>query len=261
MKQIIKEYRQVINRHLELYETNIVKVMREYISKEYVTVFGPIKYDEASKDIPKWTAMANARIKFLLDWLIRNQIIACMYNTACKRIRFGPQDCDNAGMNIAPKDKIAKTLIYWYNVAMTDTSRMWNECTSEFLHVEEDMHIWYRKLCCVRVKRDAGCYADNEERGQAKWNRCENMLRIFYLILSLIVETRAFLTDIDKYLDKKSVKIKYTIDRELLFKYRDARRIYLDSNEDINEASRGLENEQYSMTETQKYTLCYLDDS
>ena len=257
MKETVKKYRDTISTHLEAYENSVVKVMREYISKEYVSFFGPIKYDDTCADIPNWTAMAKARMCFLIDWLIRNQVIVYVYNTIGKRVKISTQDSDNAGWCIAPKDKLAKMLIYYFNTAVENSTQMWNEEACTFLHVDKDIHTWYHKLCCMKVKMDAGCYKRDEERAQGKWNRCENMIRLCYVIFGLFEETRAYMNDIDKYLDGKPVKLdKYKMNRELLFVYRDARKAYLESDEELNYVSKY----DTKMTEEEKYKLEYIED-
>ena len=109
----------------------------------------------------------------------------------------------------------------------------------------------------VKVKMDAGCYKRDEERAQAKWNRCENMIRLCYVIFGLFEETRAYMNDIDKYLDGKPVKLdRYKMNRDLLFAYRDARKAYLESDEELNYISKY----DTKMTEEEKYRLEYLED-
>lgn len=158
-----------------------------------------------------------------------------------KNITISTVDCDNAGKRIQPKDPLAYQLIYWYNKYLNDTNRLWNYYAIECLDVEDEFHKWYRKLCCTKVKIDAGCYV-TEEQGRNTWNKCINMIRIQYILLAVLQETRAFLGNINKMLDKEPTRLeKYKWNRDLLFAYRDARKTYLDSDEDINEDLHEME--------------------
>ena len=180
-------------------------------------------------------------MKFLIDWLVRNEIFVRAHNLVGKSITISTTDCDNAGKNIQPRDPIAQQLMHWYNEYLNDTNRIWNYYAIECLDVEDEFHKWYRKLCCTKVKMDAGCYT-TEEQGRKTWNKCINMIRIQYILLAVIQETRAFLVNINKMLDKEPTRIEnYRWNRELLFEYRDARKTYLDSNEDINDELREME--------------------
>lgn len=241
MAGIYKKYQEMIENHLNMYNNSILQVAKKYLSCQYESFLGPLIDENYIKKYPKWNNMAHKRMRFLIDWLIRNEIFVRAYNMVGKNIKISTEDSDNAGKYIYPKDPIAQQLICWYNKYLNDTNRIWNYFAIECLDVEDELHKWYRKLCCTKVKMDAGCYI-TEEQGKNKWNKCVNMLRIQYILLAVIQETRIFLININKILDGKDKRIRiYRWSRELLFAYRDTRRIYLDSDEDINDNLHEIE--------------------
>lgn len=240
MAGVYKKYQEVIENHLNMYKNTILQVAKNYLSCQYESFLGPLIDEECIKEYPLWNDMAHKRMRFLIDWLVRNEIFVRAHNLIGKSIKISTDDCDNAGKYIQPKDPIAQQLMYWYNKYLNDTNRMWNYYAIECLDVEDEFHKWYRKLCCTKVKMDAGCYA-TEEQGRNMWNKCVNMVRIQYILLAVIQETYAFLVNINKMLDKEPTRLEnYRWNRELLFEYRDARRTYLDSDEDINDDFRSM---------------------
>ena len=235
MAGVYEKYQEIIENHLDMYKNTILQVSKNYLSCQYETFLGPFVDEDYIEDYPLWNDMAHKRMKFLIDWLVRNEIFVRAHNLVGKNIKISTEDSDNAGKNVQPKDPIAQQLMNWYNEYYKDINRMWNYYAIEYLDVEEELHKWYRKLCCTKVKIDAGCYT-TDICGRNAWNKCMNMIRIQYILLAVIQETRAFLININKMLDKEPTRIEnYRWNRDLLFEYRDARKAYLDSDEDVND--------------------------
>ena len=225
----LEKYERILNDHLNLYPKTILQATHRYLSEQFVTFFGP---EESTTCYPKWYSMSNARMHFILDWLIRNEIFVRAHNVIGKSVTISLEDSDNFGEHIQPKDSRARELYRWLNEVELNT-RMWYIDSVVGIEIWSELQRWYRKLHCIKLKMDNGFYKGTT--GQMAWNRCINMLRIQYIVMAVIQETERFMEHVDDLLDKRSVRPStYKWDRSLLYAYKEARAIYLNSSERIN---------------------------
>lgn len=225
-------YRVILEEHLNMYNQSVLQIVRKQITEEW------LKFFEPSKDT-KWCEyyyrMAMSRMRLLIDWLIRNEIFVKMHNSIGKEIEIDADDSDNLGIRIAPKDHLAYELMsYLIRLNGIRRDKYWEKNPKIIEEIISQIRIWYRKLRCTRLKQEHGFYVGKV--GTLKWNKCLNMIRIQFILISVIRETMKFYTRIIDIIEERDSQemISYKWDRELFFEFKGMYLKYKDSTEDVN---------------------------
>ena len=219
-----------------MYEHSILQALKTQFAMEWLLL---IKPSESDRWCEPYYAMASARTQFLVHWLISNEIFVRAHNTIGKFLDIQPEDSDNLGLEIHPKDELASELLQWITKLpeiRKEKGKMWKYMPYIVEVVTTQLQIWYRKLRCTQLKQQHGFYRGNE--GQLKWNKCVNMIRTQYIIIGIVQETHIFLERVVHLIESGRITTTsttgYKWDRELLIEFKERFLEYKQSTENIN---------------------------
>lgn len=256
----LTKYQQLLEKHLDMYNHSILQALKTQFAMEWLLLIKPSENDQWCKP---YYSMAIARTQFLMHWLISNEVFVRAHNTIGKFLVIQPEDSDNLGLDIHPKDQLAAELLQWINKLpdiRKDKGKMWKYMPYNIEIITTQLQQWYRKLRCTQLKQQNGFYRGNE--GQLKWNKCINMIRTQYIIIGIVQETHIFLERVVQLIENGRITTTsttgYKWDRELLIKFKEQYLEYKQSTENINFEISLFENsisdEEYSSSESSSWT-------
>lgn len=257
----LSKYQQLLEKHLDMYNHTILQALKTQFAMEWLLLIKPTESDKWCKP---FFSMAIARTQFLVHWLIANEIFVRAHNTIGKFLDIQPDDSDNLGLEIHPKDELAASLLEWIKKLpdiRKDEGKMWKYTPYAIEIIITQLQRWYRKLRCTQLKQQHGFYRGNEST--LKWNKCVNMIRTQYIIIGILQETHIFLERVVQLIGSGRITTTsttgYKWDRELLIEFKECYLKYKQSTENINFEITLLEEtesdeEEYSSSESSSWT-------
>lgn len=228
-------YNEIIEHHLEKYTNTILKCTKKYISIEIMKL---LEIPKDPKWCTNWRMMAMDRTCFLIDWLIRNEIIFKTYIITGHLVEIWMSDSDNRGEKIIPHGPNTRRLYNWFKHLREHLDQKKWLIVPDFA-IEDELRKWYRKFRSTELKIQHGFYTPNE--GLQKRNLCKNMLRIQYILIAILEEIVEFIDHIDRYLENELVQpTYYTIDYDLLMIYKISREKYKQTTSEIESPEKSI---------------------